>query len=192
MPNLRTFVAVELAAGVKARAAEAVRLLAESGADVSWAATGSMHLTLKFLGNVREEEMPDVCRVVTAAAAQVETFEFLCRGIGAFPRNEEPRTIWIGIDEGAEALCGLQATIEDALKRELGFPKEARRFLPHLTLGRVKREADPARNSLVELINQMADFKADLTAVDEAVVFSSFLRRSGPEYEAIVHAPLSG
>lgn len=192
MPTYRTFIAVDLAAGVKARAAEAIRQLAASGAEVSWVATENMHLTLKFLGNVREEEIPDICRVVSSAAAGMEAFEIICRGIGAFPSLEEPRTVWIGIDEGSDELCQLQSSIEDALKRELGFPKEARRFLPHLTLGRVKRESDPSRDALASLIAAAGDYDADLTVIDEVVVYSSFLRRTGPEYEAIVRAPLQG
>ena len=192
MANLRTFIAVELASSVKTRAGQLIAKLRASGAEVSWVRPENMHLTLKFLGHVREEEMTDLCRVVTAAAAQIESFEILVRGAGAFPTIDEPRTIWIGIDEGAEALCELQSAIDEALKRELGFPKEARRYVPHLTLGRVKRESDPAREELTQLLAAAADFSGDLTAIDEVVVFTSFLRRSGPEHEAIVRAPLGG
>ena len=57
---------------------------------------------------------------------QFEPFEITCRGAGAFPTAEQPRTLWIGIEDGAEALCELQAAVEEALKQELGFAKEAR------------------------------------------------------------------
>jgi 2'-5' RNA ligase len=192
MSSLRTFIAVELASSVKTRAAEAIRALRETGAEVSWVRPELMHLTLKFLGHVREEETLDICRVVAAAAAKIEPFEILFHGVGAFPQPDAPRTIWIGITEGAAALIALHESIDLALKQELGFPKEARRYVPHLTLGRVKRESDPARELLTEQILAADDFAADLSAVDEVVVFSSFVRRSGPEYEAIGRATLDG
>jgi RNA 2',3'-cyclic 3'-phosphodiesterase len=190
MARIRTFVAVELAPSVAARAGELIDKLRVSAAQVNWAATRHMHLTLKFLGDVPDTETPDICRVVAAAAKRFEPFEITCRGVGAFPSPDHPRTLWIGIEDGSEELCALQAAIEDALKTELGFAKEARRFQPHLTIGRVKHEPPSARGELGELIVKHAQFDADLSVIDEVVVFASFLHRSGPTHEALGRAEL--
>jgi RNA 2',3'-cyclic 3'-phosphodiesterase len=157
---------------------------------VNWVKTQHMHLTLKFLGDVPDTETPDICRVAAAAAKKFEPFEITCRGVGAFPTAEHPRTLWIGIEDGAEALCELQAAVEGALKQELGFPKEARRFQPHLTIGRVKHEPPSASGELAELLTKHAHFDADLSVIDEVVVFASFLSRSGPNHEALGRAQL--
>jgi 2'-5' RNA ligase len=190
MPKIRTFVAVEMSPRVMARAGELIDKLRVSAAQVNWVKTQQMHLTLKFLGDVPDTETPDICRVVAEAARGFEPFEITLRGAGAFPTNEHPRTLWIGIEDGAETLCDLQAAIETALKTKLGFPKEARRFQPHLTIGRVKHEPAASQGELKALLDKHAHFDADLTVIDEVVVFASFLGRSGPTHEALGRAEL--
>ncbi|MCI0359651.1 MAG: RNA 2',3'-cyclic phosphodiesterase [Planctomycetaceae bacterium] len=190
MARIRSFVAVELAPSVAARAGKLIDELRVSAAQVNWVKTQQMHLTLKFLGDVQDTETPDICRVVADVAKKFEPFEITCRGAGAFPTAEHPRTLWIGIEDGAEELCALQAALENALKDELGFPKEARRFQPHLTIGRVKHEPPSARGELTDLVVKHANFDADLSVIDEVVVLASFLGRSGPNYEALGRADL--
>lgn len=191
MRSIRTFIAVELSGTVIARALEAIRLLKTSGAEVGWVARPQMHLTLKFLGNVPEVETPDVCRVVAEAAAGIEPFEIVFRGLGSFPRVSEPRTIWLGIDQGQEELAELRAAIEGALQKEMGFGKEQRKFHPHLTLGRLRKESDPAREELARLIEENSAFDGDLTVVEEVVTFASMLGRQGPAHEPMGHASLA-
>jgi len=191
MRSIRTFIAVELSGTVIARAQEAIKLLKTSGAEVGWVSAAQMHLTLKFLGNVPEVETPDVCRVVADAAARVEPFEIVFRGLGAFPRTSEPRTIWLGIDQGQKELAELHGAIEEALQKEMGFGKENRKFHPHLTLGRLRKESDPAREELARLIQENAGFDGDLTIVEEVVTFASTLGRQGPDHEPMGHASLA-
>lgn len=191
MRPIRTFIAVELSGTVIARAQEAIKLLKTSGAEVGWVDRGQMHLTLKFLGNVPEVEAPDVCRVVAEAAAGVEPFEIVFRGLGAFPRASEPRTVWLGIDQGQGELLELHTAIEESLKKKMGFGKENRKFHPHLTLGRLRKESDPAREELARLIQENATFDGDLTVVEEVVTFASFLGRQGPTHEPMGHASLA-
>ena len=191
MRSIRTFIAVELSSTVIARAQDGIKLLKTSGAEVGWVDRAQMHLTIKFLGNVTDIETPDICRVVVDAARQVEPFEIVFRGLGAFPRITEPRTIWMGIEQGQEELAELHAAIEDALKKEMGFGKENRKFHPHLTLGRLRKESDPARDELSRLLQENANFDGDLTVVDEVVVFASTLGRQGPTHEAMGHASLA-
>jgi 2'-5' RNA ligase len=192
MRRLRTFVAIELAGAVKKRARQLVDRLRITDSTITWVQPDNMHLTLKFLGDVPEIETPDVCRVVANAAASIEPFEIIFRGSGAFPSAENPRTLWLGVEEGREELIELQAAIEEGLHRDLGFAKEGRRFQPHLTIGRVKH-VDPAEAERVtELLRANADFDGDLSVVDEVVTFASFLGREGPTYNALNHAPLSG
>jgi len=192
MPRLRTFIAVEMPPRVKARAGELIGKLRAAGADITWVRPEQMHLTLKFLGDVPDTETPDICRVVKEVAAGFEPFEIICRGAGAFPSSREPRTLWIGIEDGAEELRRLQAALDEALTVKLGFAKEQRGFHPHLTMGRVKRAAPGTRDELAALLDQLGDFDADLAVIDEVVTFASFLDRKGPTHEALDHAELGG
>jgi 2'-5' RNA ligase len=192
MPRLRTFIAVELSPRVISRAGALIDELRVVGAEINWVRPQQMHLTLKFLGDVADTEAPDICRVINQVAADFEPFEVVCRGAGAFPNVNDPRTLWIGIQDGAEELKELQAAIDDALHVKLGYGKERRGFHPHLTIGRVKHVPPEKREQLAELLEQQADFDADLAIVDEVVTFASFLGRGGPRHDPIDHAELRG
>lgn len=188
MRRLRTFIAVELGTRAVTRAQQLIRRFQEAGVEANWVPPEQMHLTLKFLGEILESEVVDVCRVVAKAAMEVEPFEMTVRGAGAFPSAENPKTLWLGIEDGAEELVALQQHVEQALHKDLRFPRERRQFVPHLTIGRVKRTENA--DALMEILAAAADFEADLTVVEEVTTFSSFLTRNGPIYEALAHAPL--
>ena len=188
--KIRTFVAVEIGSEVRNRAAELIAALSAAGADVKWVEPKNLHLTLKFLGDVDTGEIHQVCRAVQDAVADAAPFEFELRGAGAFPGAGRPRTVWLGVAQGEEELVALNGRIEPPLEK-LGFRREARRYQPHLTIGRVRR-GGPGVRALGELLSQRSDFEAGRTAVAEVIVFSSQLDRSGPTYEPLARAPLGG
>ncbi len=192
VPRIRTFIAVEISPSVKARAGDLIDKLRVAAAEINWVRPQQMHLTLKFLGDVPDTETPDICRIVDEVAANFEPFEITCRRAGAFPNVRDPKTLWIGIEDGAEELQRLQAEIDDALKAELGYGKEQRAFRPHLTIGRVKRELPGGRGELTQLLEKYANFDADLSIIDEVVTFASFLGRNGPTHNALGHSELGG
>lgn len=190
MPRLRTFIAVELAPAVIRRAQQLIDRLRLAPVQVNWVRPEQMHLTLKFLGDVPDTETPEICRVVQQVARQFEPFEIACRGAGAFPTPEHPKVLWIGIQEGHEALRHLHLALDEALKAQLGYPLETRPFHPHLTLGRVKRPEPGGEAKLARLLAEQTGFDADLTVVDEVVTFASFLSRQGPTHEPLCRAGL--
>jgi 2'-5' RNA ligase len=192
MARLRTFIAVEMAASVIGKAQQLIKELQAAGADVNWVKAPQMHLTLKFLGDVPDTETPDICHVVADVCRKIEPFEIVCRGAGAFPDIRQPRTIWLGFSQGLDELTELQTAIDDALKKEMGYGKEQRRFHAHLTLGRVKRCDEASRARLEEFLLKNADYDGDLSVIEEVVVFASFLGRGGPRHEALGRAELIG
>jgi 2'-5' RNA ligase len=188
--TVRTFVAIETSGAVSQKAAELIEKLAATGAKVSWVKPHNLHLTLKFLDEVRWNEIADVTRAVDQAAKSVEPFELEIRGAGAFPSLGKPKTLWLGTADGSEPLAALHAALEKALK-PLGYPKEHHRFAAHLTLGRV-RDAGPGTRELGPILQQHAEFTAGRFSVEELVIFSSELTPEGPIYEAIGRAELGG
>jgi 2'-5' RNA ligase len=188
--TFRTFVAVEISAAIRARAAELITMLAGTQADVKWVETHNLHLTLKFLGEVHEREITEVCRAVAQGAGQVEPFELEVRGAGAFPTAVRPRTVWLGASAGAEQMIVLHDRIEAQLAK-LGYREEHRRFQTHLTIGRV-RGGGPGIAELGTLLVEQADFAAGRMTVAKATVFCSTLTPAGPVYEVLGRAPLGG
>lgn len=186
--KLRTFVAVAIPDDIRARALAAIKQLAAIAPDVKWVETQSLHWTLNFLGNVEQREIGEICMAVAEAALEHEPFELTVHGAGAFPAPDRPRTLWLGVGQGREAIMALQESIERALE-PLGFRGEARRYTPHLTIGRPGR-GDPPRELATELA-AMADFAGGTMLVDEVTVYSSELTREGPVYEPLGFAPLA-
>jgi RNA 2',3'-cyclic 3'-phosphodiesterase len=186
--SFRTFVAVEISAAIRARAGELIAALRDTTADVKWVEPHNLHLTLKFLGEVPEREIAEVCAAIERGAAEVEPFEIEVRGAGAFPNVARPRTVWLGAGAGAEQMGRLHDCVEERLAK-LGYREEHRRFQSHLTFGRV-RGSGPGIAELGHLLQRYADFAAGRMTVGQATVFASTLTSSGPIYDVLGTAPL--
>ncbi len=183
MSNLRTFIAVDLPGDVVKKTQQLIRELDAISEGIKWVEPENMHLTLKFLGEVRQNETWKVCQAMTDSVAAIGSFDIQCHGAGAFPKIERPRSIWIGVTQGSEELTRLQTAVDDALA-DLSFAREPKRFLPHLTIGRVKKPG-PWLADVSEMIAAHADFDAGLATINEVVLYCSELTSDGPVYSPI-------
>ena len=134
---MRLFIALNLPKKERQRIHRAARPLREGDLPVRWIDLDNIHLTLKFLGQVRPDRVPQVEEVIGRVASATKSFKVDFGGFGAFPTIRKPRVVWLGVDPSAELRC-LKQDLEWALA-DLGFEAETRAFHPHLTLGR----ADP-------------------------------------------------
>ncbi len=184
--RVRTFIALEVPEDVK-RAIRDVqeRLKRIAGARVSWVRSEGVHLTLKFLGDVESSSMPLVEEVVIESAAGIGSFDLSVGRTGGFPNLKKPRVLWVGIDRPAP-LMQLQQDIERGMAG-LGFPKEGKRFHPHLTVGRVKaiERSSPLADTFAA-----SEFPRCNWRVDEVRVMSSILKPGGAEYDVIANIRL--
>jgi 2'-5' RNA ligase len=154
------------------------RELAPSLPQVRWSDPESIHLTLRFFGDVAEESLEKIAEVVLSVGRSVAPFQAELRGVGAFPSPTRPRVIWLGI-AGAAPLAQLHAALDAALRQE-GWPGEERPFSPHLTLGRVRTPLTlPPR-----LLERYRDVGCGPLPVDRLILFESRLRPAGA-----VHLP---
>lgn len=142
MAMLRTFIAIDLSAELRASLGELQdRLRGELGSrSVRWVQPQGIHLTLKFLGDTPQEQLDEMQRALARAAAAVEPFLVSAEGVGCFPNVRQPRVVWVGLQEPTGALLRLRNAVEGEVA-PLGYPTEKRPFQPHLTLGRVQRDA---------------------------------------------------
>ncbi len=184
MSNIRTFIAVEVSPEVRTVARKQMHALSAAGFDYRWSDPDTMHLTLKFLGNIRDQEVPDVCRIVEESVRNSPPISVLVKGLGAFPSLDRPRVIWLGIDQGYDELRTLQQAVDEGL-RALGFPIERQDFRPHLTLGRLASGVRCAANYR-EYAERYRDTIFGGFEIDAVIVFASYLERSGA-----VHTPMA-
>ncbi|MEM9352010.1 MAG: RNA 2',3'-cyclic phosphodiesterase [Planctomycetota bacterium] len=189
MQKTRTFISVPAAPAVCDRAAEAIRLLRQDDDGVKWVDRHAMHWTLQFLGDLTDADIAEVCFRVQDAVAGFAPFPLVCRGLGAFPAPDRPKTLWLGAATGGPELCALQAEVESSLD-DLGFRTDRRQYRPHLTLGRIGRGAPPA--ALKEAVSALEDYDGGEMIVDEVAVMASRLHREGPAHTVLATAPLDG
>ncbi len=155
--------------------------LRDCRADVRWVAVPSIHLTLKFLGEVDPALLPALGESLEAGAGPEHAFDLRIHGLGCFPNLHNPRVIWCGIDTGRDSLFRLQKKVEDAC-RAFGFGPEDRPFHPHLTLGRVngKRNLQP----LLDCIKMGSDLECSFRA-NHFNIYRSILKPQGAEYSVL-------
>jgi len=185
--RLRTFIAVSLSSSVLAGIEKLIRTLQPSVEEVRWVEPKNLHVTLKFLGDVSLNDLPQLIRAVAQSVSQTYSFDLTFQGFGVFPSRESPKTIWIGCREGSQELEQLAENIGDGLL-SLGFPKESRRFSPHLTIGRVKKMKKGS--SLMPILDEQQDRLFGSCSVSEVQIFSSELTRQGPVYDELAAVPL--
>lgn len=182
---MRLFLALDLPADVRAELAAIQQVLAARACGWRFIPSGGIHLTLRFLGEVR----PDVDSPLRAAwrdaVAVFPSVRFRIEGTGVFPGPARPRILWIGVHEQpGPAILGPLAAALEATARRHGFAPEDRPFRPHLTLARAR----DARPSCTE--GPLA--VASAVECREVVLFESALGPSGARYTALESFPLAG
>jgi RNA 2',3'-cyclic 3'-phosphodiesterase len=188
--RFRTFIAVELEQFTRDRLRGLQEQLSSAAEGVKWVEPENLHLTLIFLGEVDERQLPKVCSAVADASAPLEPFAFTLAGLGAFPMPRRPRTLIAKVSEGAEQLIALHAAIEAPLL-DLGcYRREGRPFSPHVTFGRVKREG--GSDNLAAALLKYGAWQGGQTHVREVRVLASELRPDGPEYTVLGRGRLGG
>lgn len=191
MKRLRTFIALELPKHVRDKAVVLQESLARAGGEVKWVEPENLHVTLLFLGEVGDRDVPAVCRAVADGCAARGPFAIAVEKVGCFPSARRPRVVWVGVGEGAGEVVALHDALEEVLL-ELGcYRREARQYTPHVTLGRVKREEGPA-DALGSALARKADWQGGAVDVREVLVMSSELTPQGPVYAVLSRAKLGG
>jgi 2'-5' RNA ligase len=190
MESYRLFIAAELPPQIKAELEQTQARLRRANLPVGWVALGAMHLTLRFLGETSVALIPNLEQALRAALAHQGAIELRLQSVGAFPNARRPNVVWTGIGGALAALQQAQAAIEAGLGG-LGIAPDPKPFHPHLTLGRLRREATPEQQRQLGEAIQALEPPAPLEwSVERIVLFRSELLRTGPVYTEIVDCRL--
>ena len=185
MQTYRLFIAIEISPAARAELAAVQQRLQRADVPAKWAATDTLHLTLHFLGETDTAIVARLKPALQAAVAEYPQIGLCLDGIGAFPNARRPGVVWAGVGGDLSALGRLQSALGAALEA-LGLPREQRPFRPHLTLGRVRREAGPAQiERLGEAILAQAPPAPLAWQIERVVLFRSQLEPAGPVYTAV-------
>ncbi len=185
---MRTFIAIPLPDECRTMLDQLQQNLRVHRADVRWVPASSIHLTLKFLGEVDPEIIPKLTESLENATKLQHGFALRLHGLGCFPNEKSPRVVWCGIDGDTGSLSRLQQQVETACDLS-GFPPETRAFHPHLTLGRVKGKRN--LHPFIDCIKMGSDLESSFTA-DHFNIYKSVLKPQGAVYAVLKTILLSG
>lgn len=175
---IRTFVCIEIPDSIKQRMEDLETQLRRIDAQVSWVRPSNVHLTLKFLGAVHTDKIDAVSQAAGRAASVTGPIEVEVGGTGCFPSPRSPRVLWIGITALPEELVRLHSSLETEM-HSLGFEREARRFAPHLTIGRLR---SPGNGAALAQKMMGIGFEPERFVAGEIIVMRSQLKPTGSIY----------
>ncbi len=183
----RAFVAIDLPESVRFALGALQEELKSSKFRVEWVRPESIHLTLKFLGDIEVARTDAIVGAMTLAAKGSTQLALVPSGLGVFPNARRPRVIWVGLGGQLDHLKSLQQTL-DAHLADLGFPSETRPFKGHLTLGRVKGKI--AVDRMQAALAKFNAFEFEGFEADRIILFKSELRPSGAVYTKVAQVNL--
>ena len=191
--SIRCFIAIELDDAVRGELAQLQERLRRKPfmdeRSIRWVDPKLVHLTLKFLGDVEDNVVMDICQAVSDVADEFRPFEFEIGDVGCFPPRGAGRVLWVGVKDGLELLRPLHEAVDSAME-QLDFPCERRQYSAHLTLARIKNAK--IGHIVRETVDAFEPVSLGLQSVCKITVFQSKLTGSGPVYTAMHTAELAG
>jgi len=184
--QVRSFIAIELPDELKLGISQLqAQLKTGKQLPVKWVDPYSIHLTLKFLGNISTDKISEITRAIEVATRGVSPLYLEVKGLGAFPNLRRVQVVWVGVSGELAKLSQLHQRIESNLA-PLGFAPESRPFTPHLTLARLREQASlDEQQSFGQLIASTKFEAVYGFKVDSINLMRSQLTRAGAIYSRL-------
>ncbi|HTS33696.1 MAG TPA: RNA 2',3'-cyclic phosphodiesterase [Thermoplasmata archaeon] len=147
------------------------------------------HLTLQFLGEIDADQIEPLERVLAPVALARPAFDVTVEGVDAFPSRIHPRVVWRGVSSGREELVQLALDVHRATSA-VGVPADPSRYVPHLTLFRVRSAADSAEARAL-LDGRTSAPPPTRFQVAEVDLVESRRHASGAEHRVLARFPLA-
>ena len=157
--------------------------------DIRWVRPEGIHLTLKFFGDISENDVANIATVVERAVEGVKPFTLAIGGAGVFPDQHRPRVLWLGMNGDVPRLLIFQKELERSLQL-VGFAPEERPFRPHLTLGRIK--SPKGLTGLARVLEKGEEYAAGRFIASGLGLFQSELTPRGAVYTRLKWFPFAG
>ena len=191
MEQIRSFIAVELPEEIKTRLEQLeAQLKSETQTRVKWVDPNSIHLTLKFLGNIDAGKTGEITRVMEEAVKGIPPFRLSVKDLGVFPTVRRVQVAWVGLSGEVDKLRQVQQRLESSLE-QLGFAAESRAFTPHLTIARIRNQASQDERQRFGQLITGTSFDAGEISVDAISLMRSQLTRQGAIYSRLGSADLT-
>lgn len=184
-PVIRAFIAIEVSDAVREALVNFNRRLEASVLEVRWTKSENLHLTLCFLGDIKQAQLNRVDDFLALTSYKLRSLRIRVHGLGVFPDLLRPRTLWTGIQGESEALEGAYSLAQHAA-RAAGVTADKRDFHPHITLGRIRKTPTAAVSLLLE---RERNFTGGEFTARHVSLFRSTLTADGARYFLIGKHP---
>jgi len=185
---IRAFIAISIPEHIKKSVSDLQKQLQQSGINASWQKPDTMHVTLKFFGNIGVPQIDSIKSCMIRAVTGIPAYSLSFSGIGAFPSVKNTRVLWSGTRGQTDVLEKLANRLDKLLFENAGILKENRIFSSHLTLARIKHPLDPKK--MINLLQAFHGFCSQDFLVSEIDFFQSELKSSGAVHKIIFSARL--
>ncbi len=185
---IRSFLSIETSRAVRLELCLIQNKL-KKNKGIRWVAPDNIHLTLKFFGDINQEQVDDIKKIISSVCIDIRPMTLKIRGLGGFPDMDRPKILWAGLDGEIKRLFKFQTLIDKTLQK-MNFAMDKKNFLPHLTIGRIKKpkKCDILKKEITD-INLL---KTTKWRVDNIVLFKSQLMPGGAFYTHLWDFPLNG
>ncbi|MBC8549561.1 MAG: RNA 2',3'-cyclic phosphodiesterase [Candidatus Brocadiales bacterium] len=177
--TIRVFIAIEINSEIKDKLSEYLSKLKRTGADVKWVSTENIHLTLKFIGYIEKEALINLNEIINDAVSGIEPFSISIGNIGAFPSLNKPRVVFASVQERGNNLLRIYEKLDKGVG-QLGIKKESKKYVGHITLGRVKSQKNISK--LKNTLNAGLECFFGREKVTSLSLMQSKLTPTGPLY----------
>jgi len=174
---MRLFIAVDLNDSARKNISDIISRLKKKDFDVKWVNPENIHITLKFLGEVNENDMKGLENIISGSVKDVKKFKINISKAGYFGKGNYVKVVWVDIREGRDILVQLSRKFNKELTH---IRREEREPSPHITIGRVR-----SGRNVHELINEvegLSDVKVGEVEVNDIKLKQSVLKPDGPIY----------
>lgn len=175
--DIRAFLAVDIDKTLIDKIVEVQETINSVKAPVKFVEPENLHFTLKFFGDVNEEKLGEINRIINENIGKFSPFELLINGMGVFPSLRYIRVLWLGTQD-YNSFSEMQKEFDHEFAK-LGFEKE-RSYIPHLTIGRLKGSEN--KEALVKKIEELSGIDVGKTMVNSLILKKSELTPDGPIY----------
>jgi len=180
MEKIRSFIAIEI--GYNEKIKQLFNDIKNTGAIIKLVEPENIHITLKFLGDISDDNIKDIENIMKNSLVGIKPFQFNLEGIGVFPNQKYIKIIWIGINN-SEILEKISKRINEKIYSIIPENKQ-QKFIPHITICRVKSSKN--KEKILEIVDKYKNYKFADIIVDTIKLKKSELTSKGPIYSDII------
>ncbi len=179
---IRCFLGIEIPDNLKEKIYKFVIQLRTDNIKASWVKKENYHITFKFLGEITQSRIERVDKIISKIRPK-SAFEIKLTHCGVFPSIEKPRVLWLGIEENPEIVNTFNQIDSSLVKA--GFEKEKRKFVPHITLARIKYAIPQNVNDFIQNMNKKLKEISQPVKIGGIILYKSVLSPQGSIYTPI-------